>query len=69
MLVNTNDYKDALERIVDIVERARVRATQSANAELVRMYWNIGAELNAHAEWGNKYIDSLSETLEPLSPR
>lgn len=51
MLVNTNDYKDALERIVDIVERARVRATQSANAELVRMYWNIGAELNAHAEW------------------
>ena len=38
MLVNTNDYKDALERIVDIVERARVRATQSANAELVRMY-------------------------------
>lgn len=69
MLVNTNDYKDALERIVDIVERARVRATQSANAELVRMYWNIGAELNAHAEWGNKYIDSLSRDIRTAFPQ
>lgn len=45
------------------------RATQSANAELVRMYWNIGAELNAHAEWGNKYIDSLSRDIRTAFPQ
>lgn len=63
MLMDTNEYKDTLERIADIVKQARVRATQSANAELIRMYWNIGSEINVHAEWGNKYIDSLSRDI------
>lgn len=69
MLMNTSEYKDTLDRVVAIVEDARARAVQSANAELVKMYWNIGVEINAHTEWGNKYIDSLSRDIRTAFPQ
>lgn len=68
MLMNTAAYKDALERIVNIVSTARVNAVQKASAEMVRMYWNIGYELNERAEWGNKFIETLSHDIRATFP-
>lgn len=59
MLMNTAEYKGAFERVVNIVSIARANAAQKASAELVRMCWNIGCKLNARAEWGNKFIETL----------
>lgn len=68
MLMNTSEYKDAFERIVDIVSAARASAVQKASAELVRMYWSIGCELNARSEWGNKFIETLSRDIRAAFP-
>ena len=68
MLMNTPEYKDAFERIVDIVSAARASAVQKASAELVRMYWSIGCELNARSEWGNKFIETLSRDIRAAFP-
>lgn len=68
MLMNTPEYKDAFERIVNIVSAARASAVQKASAELVRMYWNIGCELNARSEWGNKFIETLSRDIRAAFP-
>ncbi len=68
MLMSTPEYKDAFERIVNIVSAARASAVQKASAELVRMYWNIGCELNARSEWGNKFIETLSRDIRAAFP-
>lgn len=68
MLMNTVEYKDALDRIVNIVSEARANAIQKASAEMVRMYWNIGCELNARAKWGNKFIETLSRDVRAMFP-
>lgn len=68
MLMNTNEYMDALNRIVIIVGEARSSAVRKVSAEMVRMYWNIGCELNARAEWGNKFIETISRDIRAAFP-
>lgn len=68
MLANNDEYQGMLGRIVDIVNQSRARAAQKASAEMVRMYWHIGGEINANAEWGNKYIDTLSKDIRAAFP-
>lgn len=50
MLMNTNEYKGAFDCVVDIVSQARANAVQKASAEMVRMYWLVGQEINERAE-------------------
>ena len=69
MLMNTNEYKQALHSVVDLIATARARVAQLANAELVNMHWRIGKEINAHLQWGNKYIETLSEDIRSAFPR
>ena len=68
MLMNNEEYKDAFNRIVLIVNQARANAAQKASAEMVRMYWLIGNEVVARSEWGNKFIDTLSQDIRSAFP-
>lgn len=68
MLMNNGEYRDSLDRIVSIITDARMRALQGANAEVVRMHWLVGGELNERSEWGNKYIDTLSKDIRTTFP-
>lgn len=68
MLMNTNDYKDTLHRVIDIVNQSRTNAVQRASAEMVHMYWLIGRVINDHSEWGNKFIDTLSHDIRAAFP-
>lgn len=68
MLVNDNNYKEALNRIVSIISTARARAVQQASATMVRMYWEIGVSLNERNEWGAKVIDTLSHDIRTAFP-
>lgn len=68
MLANESGYLDTLERIKHEIASSRQRAVLAANSQLVHMYWRIGAEINAHAEWGNKYLESLSHDIRLAYP-
>ena len=34
------------DRIVEMIEQARQNALQSVNAELIKLYWNVGKYLS-----------------------
>jgi predicted nuclease of restriction endonuclease-like (RecB) superfamily len=65
------DYVVALAEIKQRVHRAQVRASLSANVELVSLYWDIGRMiLNRQSEqgWGAKVIDRLAADLQAEFP-
>ena len=56
-------YGELLTQIKDRIRRAQVKATLSANAEMILMYWDIGRmihERQQHEGWGTKVIPQLS---------
>ncbi len=60
-------YIDWLAEIKARVTTARQRAVLAANAELMRLYWQIDRDIldrQASHGWGSKVIDRLA--IEPL---
>ena len=50
-------YGELLTQIKDRIRRAQVKATLSANAEMILMYWDIGwmiHERQQHEGWGHQ---------------
>jgi predicted nuclease of restriction endonuclease-like (RecB) superfamily len=46
-----------------MIEQARQNALQSVNAELIKLYWNVGEYLSiesAKSDWGEAFIDSTA---------
>ena len=59
------------DKIIAMIEQARQNALQSVNAELIKLYWNVGEYLSAESaksEWGDEYIDSTAEYLKDKCP-
>jgi predicted nuclease of restriction endonuclease-like (RecB) superfamily len=57
--------------VVGLIEQARQRTYQRVNAELVRLYWQIGQYISrklATSEWGEGVVDSLAEHLAHTMP-
>ena len=67
-MLNTDEYKESLGRVVKVISSARSNAAQKASAEMIRMYWLIGNELVASSELGNKYIETLSKDIRAAFP-
>ncbi len=44
------DYAGLLVRIKDRIRQSQVRAVLSVNAELIRLYWDVGRMLEARQE-------------------
>lgn len=65
------DYPKLLRQIKQRVSQAQQRAIYSANAELLRMYWDIG-ELLSEAQrldsWGSGTLERLSTDMKNLYP-
>jgi len=64
-------YADWLADIKTRVQAARSRAVLAANAELVELYWQIGAEIlqrQQFAQWGDKVLDRLARDLREAFP-
>ena len=61
------DYGKLLTEIKGCIAQARTRATLSANAEMICMYWDIG-RLIAHRQqsqgWGASVIPRLSRDIK-----
>ncbi len=65
------DYADWLADIKTRVAAARARAVRAANAELIRLYWQIGREIltrQAAQGWGSKVIERLARDLRVEFP-
>lgn len=64
-------YADVLASLKSEVRAARTRARRAVNAELLGLYWRIGATIltqqNEHG-WGAKVIDRLSDDLRTEFP-
>jgi len=57
--------------VVSLIEQARRRADQAVNTELVGLYWQIGAYINAKlaaAEWGEGVVGDLARHLARVIP-
>lgn len=58
----TSDF----EKIISIIEDARSRAIRAVNAELIRMYWDVGEYLSglcANAAFGDKVVDEIASYI------
>lgn len=57
--------------IVQIIQQARTNAFKAVNAELINLYWNVGAYISREikeASWGDKTVDELSNFLQKHHP-
>ena len=64
-------YSQLLMRIKDRIRRAQVKATLSANAEMILMYWDIGRMIHERQQqegWGSKVIPKLAQDIHNELP-
>jgi len=67
----TASLETAFAEVVGMIERARQRAYQAVNTELVGLYWQIGEYISgklAAAEWGEGVVDNLALHLARSLP-
>jgi predicted nuclease of restriction endonuclease-like (RecB) superfamily len=68
---NMNNYPTLLKEVKDRIRRAQIRATMSANAEMLLMYWDVGRILDrrqASEGWGAGVIPRLSKDIRNELP-
>lgn len=71
ILAGLADYQDWLNGIKQRVVSARLRVALAANRELIRFYWELGAQIadkQAQSHWGDKLISQLSADLQKAFP-
>lgn len=57
--------------VISIIENAKCRALKAVNAELIRMYWEVGkylSDLCAKSSFGDKVIDEVAAYIANNSP-
>jgi len=62
---------DIADKIIAMIEQARQNALQSVNAELIRLYWNVGEYLSAESSkssWGDAFIDATARHINENCP-
>ncbi len=61
-----DNYPALLKEVKDRIRRAQIRATMSANAEMLLMYWDVGRIVASRQEtegWGTSIIPRLSRDI------
>lgn len=54
--------------IKDKIKVAQYRALLNVNEQLIRLYWDIGNDLNKNTAYGNKFIDTLAQEIKLAFP-
>jgi predicted nuclease of restriction endonuclease-like (RecB) superfamily len=68
---NDKNYYELLENIKQQIQQARLQAVLSANAHMIKLYWEIGSMIirkQQKAGWGAKVIDTLAQDLRLSFP-
>ncbi len=71
ILTLDKNYKDFLVDIKTRMHKAQVRAALAVNTELVRFYWELGADLTEKQkayQWGSKFLTQLSHDMRTAFP-
>ena len=66
-----NQYKDWLSDLTHKVRSAQIKAVLKVNAELLTLYWELGADLvikQANTQWGDSFLLQLSRDLRAEFP-
>ena len=66
-----NEITSYAGKILDMIEQARQNALKSVNAELIKLYWNVGEYLSnecAKSSWGNSFIDETAKYIKENCP-
>ncbi len=67
----TKRFDKQFSEVVNMIHQARYNAIKSVNAELVKLYWNIGEYISkkiADAEWGDAVVDQLADYIQNSHP-
>ena len=65
------DYLSFLTELKGRIRRAQYQALRAANAELVKLYWEIGESIHLKQEqvgWGKAVVESLARDLQAEFP-
>ena len=57
--------------VAEMIQAARQKAVQTANAQLVELYWRVGAYISQkleQAEWGDGVVQQLADYLALTQP-
>jgi len=68
---NENEITSYVGKIIDMIEQSRQDALKSINAELIKLYWNVGEYLSnecAKSSWGNSFIDETAKYIKENCP-
>jgi predicted nuclease of restriction endonuclease-like (RecB) superfamily len=69
--LQSGEYSAWLESLKSRIAKARSQAALAVNAELIRLYWQLGREIVERQEkqgWGAKVIDRLARDLKEAFP-
>jgi len=67
----SNHYPDFLVEIKTRIRQAQYQALRAVNAELVRLYWDIGESIHRKQEtlgWGKSVVETLARDLQAEFP-
>lgn len=70
-LTHNASYRQVLTDIKQRIRHAQTRAVMAVNAELIRLYWEIGALIDARQQqegWGSAVIPTLVRDLHNELP-
>ena len=66
-----NEIIPHANNIIGLIEQARQNALNSVNAELIKLYWNVGEYLSlecAKSSWGDYFIDGTAKYIQINCP-
>ncbi|QIW16319.1 hypothetical protein A4G20_08220 [Pasteurellaceae bacterium RH1A] len=64
-------FQSEFEAIVSLIQTSRANALRAVNAELVNLYWNVGAYVSLklqNADWGDGTVAELSRFIRSTYP-
>lgn len=64
MLINDSEYIEIIESVKAKIKQAQYQAAANVNRELILLYYHIGAIINDHKTWGNKFIENLAVDIK-----
>jgi len=67
----SNEIVPYANKIIKLIETARQNAMKSINAELIKLYWNVGEYLSSESTkstWGDSFIDDTAKYIKENCP-
>jgi len=67
----SNEILPYANKIITLIEEARQNALKSVNAELIKLYWNVGEYLSnesKNSSWGKSFIDETAKYIQENCP-